>query len=180
MGATELGPNIKVKINVQHKPRPSYDDILLQRLHEEIGVCGVPLQCFKSYLTGRKQAIAINKTSSSECDLIYGVPRGSVLGPILFTCYTKPLGAIARERGPSLHMYADGTQLYIAFKPVGDNENNLKLATEPVETCVDEMSSWMRKNKLQLNDSNTEVMVICSVHNHSNVNPPPQYPGWRQ
>ena len=43
----------------------------------------------------------------------------SVLGPILFTCYTKPLGAIARERGLSLHMYADDTQLYIAFKPVG-------------------------------------------------------------
>ena len=37
----------------------------------------------------------------------------------LFTCYTKPLGAIARERRLSLHMYADDTQLYIAFKLVG-------------------------------------------------------------
>ena len=63
-------------------------DILLQRLHEEIGVCGVPLQWFKLYLTRRKQAITINKTSSSECDLIYGVPQGSVLGPIMSTCYT--------------------------------------------------------------------------------------------
>ena len=94
-------------------------DILLQRLHQEMGVYGVPLQWFESYLTGRKQAITISKTSSSECDLIYGVPQGSVLGSILFTCYTKPLGAIARERGLSLHMYADDTQLYIAFKPVG-------------------------------------------------------------
>ena len=58
-------------------------NILLQRLHEEIGVCWVPLQWFESYLTGRKQAIASNKTSSSECDLIYGVPHGSVLGPIM-------------------------------------------------------------------------------------------------
>ena len=62
-------------------------DILLQRLHDEIGVCGVPLQWFESYLTGRKQAITSNKTSSSECDLIYGVHQGSVLGAILFTCY---------------------------------------------------------------------------------------------
>ena len=78
----------------------------------------MPLQWFESYLTGPKQAITINKTPSSECDLIYGIPQESVLGPILFTCYAKPLGAIAHERGLS-HMYADDTQLYIAFKPVG-------------------------------------------------------------
>ena len=143
-------------------------DILLQRLHEDIGVCGVPLQWFESYLTGLNQAITINKTSASECDIIYGVPQGSVLGPILFTCYTKPLGVIAREPGLSLHIYADDTQLYIAFKPVGESE----LATERVEACADEISSWMRKNKLQLNDSKTEVMGICYVHNHSKVNIP--------
>ena len=141
-------------------------DILLQRLHEDIGVCGVPLQWFESYLTGRKQAITTSKTSSSECGLIYGVPQGSVLGPILFTnftCYTKPLGAI----GLSLHViHADDTQLYIAFKPVGGGE----LATERVEACVNEMSSWMCKNKL--NDSKTEAIIICSVHNHSKVNIP--------
>ena len=94
-------------------------DILLQRLHEEIGVCGIPLQWFESYLPRRKEAITINTTSSSECNLIYEVPQGSVLGPILFTCYTKPLGAIAREHGPSLHIYADDTHLYIAVKLVG-------------------------------------------------------------
>ena len=65
-------------------------------------------------------------------------------------------------------MYADDTQLNIAFKPVGWGE----LATEVVEACVNDMSSWMRKNKLQLNDSKTEVMIICSVHNHSKVNIP--------
>ena len=47
-----------------------------------------------------------------------------------------------------------------------------ELATERVEACVDEMSSWMRKNKLQLNDSKTEAMIICSVYNHSKVNIP--------
>ena len=134
-------------------------DILLQRLQEEIGVCVVPLQWFESYLTGRKQAITINKTSSSECDLIYGVPQGSVLGPILFTCYTKPLGAITRECGLPLHMYADDMQLYIAFKPVGGGE----LATEWVEACVDEMSSWMRKTSFS-----------STIQRH------PPYPGWRQ
>ena len=121
----------------------------------------MPPQWFESYVTGRKQAITINKTSSSECDLIYGVPavpQGSVLGPILLTCYTKPLGAIACERGLSSHMYADNMQLYIAFKPVGGGA----LATERVEACVNEMSSWMPKNKLQLNDSKRQSISACS------------------
>ena len=90
-------------------------------------------------------------TSSSECDLIYGVPQRSLLGPILFTCYTKPLGAIARKRGLGLHVHADDTQLYISFKPMG----GCKLATERVEACVTEMHSWMYKNKLKLNDAKT-------------------------
>ena len=75
-----------------------------------------------------------------------------MLGPILFTCYTKPLGAIARKRGLGLqHMHADDTQLYISFKPMG----GCKLATERVEACVTEMHSWMYKSKLKLNDTKT-------------------------
>ena len=68
-----------------------------------------------------------------------------MLGPILFTCCTKPLGSIARKRGLGLHMYADDTQLYISFKPVGGCE----LETQRIEACVTEMRSWMYKNKLQ-------------------------------
>ena len=63
-----------------------------------------------AYLTGRKQAVTINNTSSSECELIRVVHQGSVLGPILFTCYIKPLGDIARKRGVGLRMYADHTR----------------------------------------------------------------------
>ena len=59
-------------------------------------------------------------------------------------------------------------QVSIAFKPLGGGE----LATERVEACITEMRSWMHKNKLQLNDSNTEAMIICSVHTHSKVNTP--------
>ena len=60
----------------------------------------------------------------------------------------------------------DDTQLYIAFKPVSGGE----LATERVEACVAEMSSRMRKDKLLLNDSKTDVMIVRCVHSHSKVN----------
>ena len=61
--------------------------------------------------------------------------QGSVMRPILFTCYIKPLGAISRKQGLGLHMYADDAQVYISFKPVGGCE----IATELIEACVTEI-----------------------------------------
>ena len=80
----------------------------------------------------------------------------SSMGYLKGLCWVRSCSRVrpsrfARELGLPSHMYADDTQLYIAFKPVGEGE----LATERVAACVNDMSSWMRKNKLQLNDSKT-------------------------
>ena len=60
-------------------------------MHEDIGVCGVPLQCFESYLTGRKQAINITNTSSSECDLIY-------MGCLKGLCWVRSCSGVPLSR----------------------------------------------------------------------------------
>ena len=58
----------------------------------------------------------INGMNSEPQDLQYGIPQGSVLGPILFTIYTIPIGAIAWLHNLEIHIYADDTQLYVFFK----------------------------------------------------------------
>lgn len=58
--------------------------ILLSRLSESFGIKGMALQWFNSYLTNRKQFVAINNAVSSVWDQNVGVPQGSVLGPILY------------------------------------------------------------------------------------------------
>ena len=70
-----------------------------------------------SYLQNRVQSVQIGSEFSKEQHLKFGAPQGSVLGPILFTIYTTPLGRIKRQHGLTFHLYADDTQLYIAFKP---------------------------------------------------------------
>ena len=61
------------------------------------------------------QAVRISGQSSEDHSLPYGVPQGSVLGPLVFTLYTGPVGDIIRHHGLSFHLYADDTQIYIKF-----------------------------------------------------------------
>ena len=65
--------------------------ILIRRLKDRIIVSGKALEWSISYLSERKQSVCINNSHSESVDLKYGVPQGSVLGPILFTVDTLPL-----------------------------------------------------------------------------------------
>ena len=63
---------------------------LLARL-AHYGIRGVSLEWFRSYLTNRKQYVQINDEKSATETMTYGVPQGSVLGPILLIIYTNDL-----------------------------------------------------------------------------------------
>ena len=59
-------------------------EVLLKRLHTDVGIRGKALDWFKSYLNGRSQRIAVQGTMSRQFDLDCGFPQGSCLGPLLF------------------------------------------------------------------------------------------------
>ena len=137
-------------------------DLLLQRLEESLGVTGTVLQWFSSYLKGRSSVISIDKQKSDPTQSKYGVPQGSVLGPILFTIYTMPLAKITSDHKLNYHFYADDMQLYLSFD--AKLSTSLNQSVDKVQQCVKEIKLWMNNNMLKLNDDKTEVLFIASPH----------------
>ena len=87
---------------------------LLSCLQDWFGVGGSTLKWFSSYLTEHYQSVKIGYTLSDLQRLLFGVPQGSVLGPLLFSLYTSPLSIlIGKHKGVNFHFYADDTQLYV-------------------------------------------------------------------
>ena len=129
--------------------------ILLTRLQNWFGLDGLSLDWFSSYLSLRSQAVSINDSISAFSTLSCGVPQGSVLGPLLFTLYTTPLGSVISKNSLKYHLYADDTQLYISFTPT-----NSALCLETLTTTFNYILSWMNLNKLLLNPSKTEFLLI--------------------
>ena len=107
--------------------------LVLDRLCNRFGFRGQVLKWFEFYLQNRKQFVMIDGVKSDVKDLQFGVPQGSVLGPILYSLYISSLGDIERHHGLEFHPYADDTQLYFAFRPITAEQQS---CLARIEACV--------------------------------------------
>ena len=129
--------------------------ILLSRLSSLYGFSGSVLNWFSSYLSERKLSVLVNNSYSDPADLHFGVPQGSVLGPILFILYTKPLSTLMNSHSLSNQSFADDTQLYTS-----SSIENIDSTLVTVQDCVLDIKQWMTDNKLKLNDDKTEALLF--------------------
>ena len=128
---------------------------LTDRLSDWYGISGQAQIWFSSYLQNRLQSVKIKDTFSDKVRLLYGVPQGSVVGPVLFTLYTTPLSAIISSFDINHHLYADDTQIYMSL-----SVSNAKESLEKLQHCLMGVSAWMTGSKLKLNPGKTEFLLI--------------------
>ncbi len=129
-------------------------NILLERLENWVGLSGMALKWFRSYLEGRGYYVSIGEHKSKWTSMTCGVPQGSILAPLLFSLYMLPLSQIMRKNQIAYHSYADDTQIYLALSP------NDYSPIDSLCQCIDEINSWMCQNFLQLNKEKTEVIAF--------------------
>ena len=108
-------------------------------------------------MSDRCQQVKIQNYISDAAYIYFGVPHGSVLGPILFTLYTAPLSQVIARHDVEHHLYAGDTQIYISLSASGALESLTDL-----KSCVTDVFTWMTNSKLKLNPSKTEFIIIGS------------------
>ena len=134
--------------------------VLLDRLHTQYGFSGTVLDWFRSYLSNRTQSVKIGKDLSAESKVRYGVPQGSVLGPLLFSLFFTPVEDVIKAHGFNCMMYADDSQLYFVINPRSDHSAFLS----KIKLCGSDAFTWCTNNGLVCNPGKTEVVHFRSCH----------------
>ena len=137
--------------------------VLIDCLQKQFKVGGQVLKWFTSYLSGRSFQVKINSCLSNGVILLYGVPQGSILGPILFLLYISEIEKIAQLHGFSVHVFADDMQLYISFK-----RNNLLSTLSSIEHCLRHIKYWMASKFLKINEGKTQLMLFIPKTHYKN------------
>ena len=125
-------------------------EILLRKL-QYYGIRGTANDWFQSYLINRKQYVTINGYDSKIVNMHYGVPQGSVLGPLLFLIYINDLHT-AIKFSTTRH-FADDTNLLIKNKSPKQLQKQLNID-------LGQLCKWLKANKISLNASKTELIIF--------------------
>ena len=80
-----------------------------------------------TYLRERNQQIIIGDIASAYVFLEYGVPHGSVLGPKMYSLYTRPLGDVIRHHQQYVHFYA---------RSIVNKKNELNIMVEDIDPHI--------------------------------------------
>lgn len=114
-----------------------------------MGARGPALNLIKTYLEGRYQYTVVNGQKSHKRSVKFGVPQGSVLGPLLYLLYVENISDL--HLGTQYFMFADDTVLLFASRSEAELENN-------INNTLIKFYEWLCTNKLVLNEDKTVYM----------------------
>ena len=137
---------------------PIDHNILLYKL-EHYGFRGIVLEWFKNYLSNRKQYVSYNSCDSELKDIVCVVPHGSILSPLLFILYVNDITNTSDVL--EFILFADDTTILYSHPNI---ENQINRINEELK----EVSNWFKANKLSVNASKTNYMILGTPRMVSN------------
>ena len=120
---------------------------------KKLGITGILLKWFTSYLEDRSQCVVINGKVSEQRKLEAGVPQGSILGPLLFLIYVNDINDVVTTS--QLRLYADDCSLFCSGKNINEINRNLNEALEKI-------SQWAKDWKITFNAQKTESITFST------------------
>ena len=134
----------------------AYDSIshtlLLHKL-SKMGFSEDSLLWIKSYLHNRKQIIRFKNVTSDEETVMSGIPQGSILGPVLFICFTNDLPEAFPDGSCKLVSYADDCQLTVEGE-------TLQQVKKKLENVIVHAQKWYEENSMKNNIGKTEILIV--------------------
>jgi len=154
--ANQLARRLKYSKKVQHNFTvdifialplpPQFQRTLRKEGKQNSSTAGVR-SWFRSYFSSRSQVVSCAGEPTSSRTVTCGVPQRSVLGPLLFWLYTRPLEQVIKRHAVNYyHFYADDTQIYLSFDPSG-----ARSAVTKLNHCLSDICDRMAANFLKLN-----------------------------
>ena len=139
-------------------------DKLLHILEFDIGISGTALKWFESFLSGRNQHVLIEQSLSESREVKFGVPQGSVLGPVLFNIYTRSLFDVIKNCGFGTSGYADDNNALQSFSL----HFQYDLITSQLPKLMSQIKDWMNEYFLKINPDKTEIIVFLPQNMRDN------------
>ena len=116
------------------------------------------LKLVQNYLSKRQQRTKINQSYSSWEEILFGVPQGSILGPILFNIFLSDLFLVVKD--VNFASYADDNTIYQSANNVDDVINDLRLSAE-------KLFRWFSDN--QMKGNTYKCHLIMSTNNNPEI-----------
>ena len=135
------------------------DHNLLLRKLALYGMSDCVMDLFSSYLSNRQQCVSVDAHAFSLSTLMYGIPQGSVLGPILFSLYINDLPLCMKAL---CELFADDTSLH-------DHHTDLNTLHASLQNSLDNLIDWTEMNHMALHPDKTKFMLITTWQKRRNI-----------
>ena len=142
----------------------AFDSVCHETLFLKCDKLNVDEFWFRDYLSDRTQSVKIGSVISSQRNVKFGVPQGSILGPILFLIYINDMSDVLKDY--ILVQYADDTQIIISGK-ISELEDLVKRA----ESALNNAKKYFQFNGLNVNENKTQAIFIGSRQYISRIPP---------